>query len=155
MALVAVTALTALVAAGVTLGVLQFQSRTNTQQVNLRAGVTIVEESAIVQVAAKAKPAVVSVVTQQSPQVAGASGYLVTTDGYIVTNVSAIAGATALTVLLNRDANLHTARPGAKCGQHLQSSHRRKVGRLKKNPELAQIRGRCVIRPAHNHRSAV
>jgi putative serine protease PepD len=110
MALVAVMALTALVAAGVTLGVLQFQSRTNTQQVNLRAGVTIVEESAIVQVAAKAKPAVVSVVTQQAPQVAGASGYLLTSDGYIVTNVSAIAGATALTVLLSNDANLHTAR---------------------------------------------
>src|ERR1700680_2891863 len=100
MALVAVMALTALVAAGVTLGVLQFQSRTNTQGVNLRAGVTIVEESAIVQVAAKAKPAVVSVVTQQAPQVAGASGYLVTTDGYIVTHVSAWSGATPLHVPL-------------------------------------------------------
>jgi len=32
---------TALVAAGVTLAVLQLQSRTNTQQVNLRSGVTI------------------------------------------------------------------------------------------------------------------
>ena len=110
MAVVAGVALTALVAAGVTLAVLQTQSRTNTQQVNLRAGVTIVEESAIVQVAARAKPAVVSVVTQQQPQLVGGSGYLVTTDGYIVTNVSAIAGASALTVLLTNDANLHSAR---------------------------------------------
>ena len=103
-------ALTAVVAAGVTLGVLQFQSRTNTQQVNLRSGVTISEESAIVQVAAKAKPAVVSVVTQQQPQVVRGSGYLVTTDGFIVTSVAVISGARALTVLLTGDANLHSAR---------------------------------------------
>jgi putative serine protease PepD len=107
---VAGVALTALVAAGVTLGVLQLQSRTNAQQVNLRSGVTIVEESAIVQVAARAKPAVVSVVTQQQPQLARGSGYLVTTDGYIVTNMSVIAGARALTVLLTGDAKLHAAR---------------------------------------------
>ncbi len=108
--LVAGVLLTALVAAGVTLGVLQFQSRTNTQQVNLRSGVTISEESAIVQVAAKAKPAVVSVVTQEQPQLARGSGYLVTTDGYIVTNMSVIAGARALTVLLMGDAKLHSGR---------------------------------------------
>jgi putative serine protease PepD len=110
MAVVAGLALTALVAAGVTLAVLQTQSRTNTQQVNLRSGVTIAEESAVVQVAARAKPAVVSVVTQQQPQLVGGSGYLVTTDGYIVTNVSAIAGAAALTVLVTGDTNLHSAR---------------------------------------------
>ncbi|HEV2032963.1 MAG TPA: trypsin-like peptidase domain-containing protein [Candidatus Dormibacteraeota bacterium] len=107
---VAGVALTALVAAGVTLGVLQFQSRTNPQQVNLRSGVTISEESAIVQVAAKAKPAVVSVVTQQQPQVVRGSGYLVTTDGFIVTNMAVIAGARALTVLVAGDATLHSAR---------------------------------------------
>ena len=37
---------TAIVAAGVTLAVLRFQARTNTQQVNLRNGVTITEDSA-------------------------------------------------------------------------------------------------------------
>lgn len=108
--LVAGVVLSALVAAGVTLGVLQYESRTNTQTVNLRAGVTISEESAIVQVAAKAKPAVVSVVTQQQPNLARGSGYLVTTDGYIVTSVGVIAGARALTVLVTGDANLHSAR---------------------------------------------
>jgi len=110
MVVIAGLAVTAIVAAAVTLGVLQFQSRTNTQQVNLRAGVTIVEESAIVQVAARAKPAVVSVVTQQLPQLVGGSGYLATTDGYIVTTASAITGAKALTVLLTNDVNLHSAR---------------------------------------------
>ena len=101
---------TVLVAAGVTLAVLQFQSRTNTQQVNLRSGVTIVEDSAIVQVAKKARPAVVSVVTQQQPALARGSGYLATTDGYIVTSVNVIAGAGGMTVLIPGDATTHEAR---------------------------------------------
>jgi len=101
---------TALVAAGVTLGILQLQSRTNTQQVNLRSGVTISEESAVIQVAARAKPAVVSVVTQSQPRLGRGSGYLVTTDGYIVTSVNVIAGAGSMTVLLTGDATLHEAR---------------------------------------------
>lgn len=101
--------LTVLVATGVTLTVLQLQSRTNTQQVNLRSGVTITEDSAIVQAAAKAKPAVVSVVTQQQPAVRG-SGYLATSDGFIVTNIDVIAGASSMTVLVPGDAKLHQAR---------------------------------------------
>jgi putative serine protease PepD len=101
---------TALVAAGVTLAVLQLQSRTNTQQVNLRSGVTISEDSAIVQAAAKARPAVVSVVTQQPPSLSRGSGYLATTDGYIVTNIDVIAGAGAMTVLVPGDATAHDAR---------------------------------------------
>jgi putative serine protease PepD len=101
---------TALVAAGVTLGILRLQSRTNPQQVNLRPGVTILEESAIIQVAARAKPAVVSVVTQQQPAIARGSGYLVTSDGYIVTAASVIAGASRMTVLLPSDASPHMAR---------------------------------------------
>ena len=100
---------TALVAAGVTLAVLQ-QSRTNPQQVNLRAGVTISEDSAIVQAAAKAQPAVVSVVTQQQPSLSRGSGYLATTDGYIVTNIDVIAGAGAMTVLVPGDPAAHDAR---------------------------------------------
>jgi putative serine protease PepD len=101
---------TALVAAGVTLAVLQVQSRTNTQQVNLRSGVTIVEDSAIVQAAAKAQPAVVSVVTQQLPSLSRGSGYLATTDGYIVTNIDVISGAGAMTVLVPKDPVAHDAR---------------------------------------------
>jgi S1-C subfamily serine protease len=100
----------ALVSAGVTLAVLQLQSRTNTQQVNLRSGVTISEDSAIVQAAAKARPAVVSVVTQQQPAVVRGSGYLATSDGYIVTNIDVIAGASGMTVLVPGDVKLYAAR---------------------------------------------
>ena len=101
---------TALVAVGVTLAVLQIQSPTNPQQVNLRSGVTIAEDSAVVQAAAKARPAVVSVVTQQKPTVTRGSGYLVTSDGYIVTNIEVIAGAGTMTVLVPGDDKTHDAR---------------------------------------------
>ena len=101
---------TALVAAGVTLAVLQVQSRTNPQQVNLRSGVTITEDSAIVQAAARARPAVVSVVTQQQPALSRGSGYLATSDGYIVTNIGVIAGAGGMTVLVPGDGKPHEAR---------------------------------------------
>src|SRR5438552_170281 len=101
---------TAIVAAGVTLAVLRFQARTNTQQVNLRNGVTITEDSAIVQAAAKARPAVVSVITQHQPTIVRGSGYLATTDGYIVTNINVIAGASGMTVLIPGDSKPHDAR---------------------------------------------
>ena len=107
---VASVIVTALVAAGVTLGILRLQQRTNPQGVNLRSGVSINEESAVIQVAARAKPAVVSVVTQDQPRIARGSGYLVTSDGYIVTAVNAIAGASTMTVLLTSDSKLHSAR---------------------------------------------
>ena len=51
---------TAMVAAGVTVAILRVQSRTNPQQVNLRPGVTLIQDSAIVQAAAKGRPAVVT-----------------------------------------------------------------------------------------------
>lgn len=101
---------TGLVAAGVTLAVLRLESRTNTQQVNLRSGVTITEDSAIVQAAARARPAVVSVVTKKSPNLTRGSGYLATSDGFIVTNIAVIAGAGAMTVLVPGDAKAHDAR---------------------------------------------
>ena len=102
---------TALVSAGVTLGVLRLQARTNTQEVNLRPGVTLTQESAIVQAAAKAKPAVVSVIThaQNAPVVRG-SGYLATADGYIVTTVDVVAGTSGMTVLVPNDSHPHDAR---------------------------------------------
>ncbi len=107
---IAVVLLASVVAAGVTLGVLRLQSRTNPQSVDIRSGVTISEDSAIVQAAARAKPAVVSVVTAQEPQLEAGSGYFVTSDGYIVTNVNVIAGAGSISVLVSGDGKLHQAR---------------------------------------------
>ena len=102
--------LTALVATGVTLTVLRLQSRTNPQEVNLRNGVTLSQDSAIVQAAAKAQPAVVSVVTQHAPAIIRGSGYLATSDGYIVTSINVIADASGMTVLVPGDSRPHDAR---------------------------------------------
>ena len=110
LAAVGVALLAATVAAGVTLGVLRLQARTNTQSVDIRSGVTIAEDSAIVQAATRAKPAVVSIVTAQVPEVSGGSGYLVTSDGYIVTSMGVLAGATSMTVLVPNDSRPHDAR---------------------------------------------
>jgi len=112
-AIVAVAAglvVTVLVATGVTLVVLRYQARTNNQQVNLRSGVTISQDSAIVQAAAKARPAVVSIVTEREPAIVHGSGFLATSDGYIVTNINVVAGANGLTVLVPGDSKPHDAR---------------------------------------------
>jgi S1-C subfamily serine protease len=101
---------TALVAAGVTLAILRSEAPTNPQQVNLRPGITLSQDSAIVRAAAVARPAVVSVVTQQQPSLVRGSGYLATSDGYIVTSINVIAGATSLTVLIPGDSKTHQAR---------------------------------------------
>src|SRR6185437_8649767 len=101
---------TAIVSAGVTLAILRFESRTNPQQVNLQPGITLTQDSAIVQAAAKAPPAGVRVVTQNQPTVVRGSGYLATTDGYIVTNINVIAGASGLTVFIPGDDQAHDAR---------------------------------------------
>ena len=111
--LLAITAgllVTAIVAAGVTLAIRRIESRTNPQQVNLQPGITLTQDSAIVQAAAKARPAVVSVVTQHQPTVVRGSGYLATSDGYIVTNINVIASASGLTVLIPSDDQAHDAR---------------------------------------------
>ena len=105
-----VVLISAVVAAGVTLGVLRLESRTNSSSVDLRPGATITEDSAIVQAAAHARPAVVSIVTAQEPQLQSGSGYLVTSDGYIVTSVGIIAGAGSVTVIVDGDSKLHAAR---------------------------------------------
>ena len=102
--------LTVLVATGVTLVVLRTQSRINNQQVNLQPGITITEDSAIVAAATKARPAVVSVVTQHTPTIVTGSGYLATSDGFIVTNINVVAGANGMTVLIPNDSKTHDAR---------------------------------------------
>jgi S1-C subfamily serine protease len=101
---------TAIVAAGVTLAILRIESRTDPQQVNLQPGITLTQDSAIVQAAAKARPAVVSIVTQHQPAVVRGSGYLATSDGYIVTNINVIASAAGLTVLIPGDGQARDAR---------------------------------------------
>jgi putative serine protease PepD len=110
LAVLAIVLISAVVATTVTLGILRFQARTNPQTVDIRPGATVSEDSAIIRAAANAKPAVVSIVTAQLPQLQAGSGYLVTSDGYIVTNVEVIAGASSMTVLLAGDAKLHDAR---------------------------------------------
>jgi putative serine protease PepD len=109
-AVAAAILLTVLVATGVTLTVLRLQSRTNPQEVNLHGGETLTQDSAIVQAAAKARPAVVSVVTQHQPAIARGSGYLATSDGYIVTSVNVVADANGMTVLIPGDSKPHDAR---------------------------------------------
>src|SRR5256885_1269030 len=110
LAAIGVALLAATVAGGVTLAILKLQARTNPQSVDIRSGVTISEDSAIVQAATRAKPAVVTIVTAQQPVLSAGSGYLVTSDGYIVTSIRVLAGATSMTVLVPGDARLHDAR---------------------------------------------
>jgi S1-C subfamily serine protease len=97
------------VAAGVTLAVFRQQSRTNPQDLHLGSNVTIAEENAARQVAEKALPAVVSIVTQETGNTFG-SGFLVTSDGFMITNTSVVAKATSLSVILPGDSKRHDAR---------------------------------------------
>lgn len=99
------------VSAGVTLAILRAQSRTNPQSVDLGSNVHITEDSAIIQVADKAAPAVVTIVTGGTAPGGGlGSGFLTTSDGYIVTNAHVVANATGLTVLFAGDATRRDAR---------------------------------------------
>ena len=110
LAAIGVALLAATVAGGVTLAILKLEARTNPQSVDIRSGVTISEDSAIVQAATRAKPAVISIVTAQQPELLTGSGYLVTSDGYIVTSIGVLAGATSITVFVPSDSRLHDAR---------------------------------------------
>jgi putative serine protease PepD len=97
------------VAAGVTLGILHQQARTNQQSVDLGSRVTISEDTATANVAVKAHPAVVAIVTSDSAAPRG-SGFLVTSDGYIVTNLEVAANAKGLSALIPDDSHRHDAR---------------------------------------------
>jgi putative serine protease PepD len=97
------------VSAGVTLAILRFQSRTNPQTVDLGSNVRITEDSAIIQVADKAAPAVATIVTGRASQGLG-SGYLTTSDGYIVTNAHVVANSSGLAVIFAGSSGRHDAR---------------------------------------------
>jgi S1-C subfamily serine protease len=97
------------VATAVTLAIFRQQARTNPQELHLGSNVTIAEESVTRQVADRALPAVVSVVTHDRGTTYG-SGFLVTSDGYLVTNTAVVANATSLSVILSGDSKRHDAR---------------------------------------------
>jgi putative serine protease PepD len=97
------------VGAGVTLGFLRFQGRAAQPPVDLGGALGSNEDTTAAAVAQRGLPAVVSVVTRDSGSSQG-SGFLVSGDGFIVTNVPVIANAQALAVLINGDGRRHDAR---------------------------------------------
>jgi serine protease Do len=73
--------------------------------------VHLTEDSAILQVATKAGPAVATIITSDAPTGPRlGSGFLTTSDGYIVTNAHVVANANGLTVLFSGDSARHDAR---------------------------------------------
>ena len=95
--------------AGVTLGILRLQARSSPQTVDLGGALATGDDTAAATVATKAVPAVVSIVTRESPPGQG-SGFLVTGDGFVVTNVGVVANAQSLSVLISSDSRRHDAR---------------------------------------------
>lgn len=99
--IVTVAIISGAVSAGVSLAILRAQSRTNQQTVDLGSNVRINEESAVIQVVAHAAPAVVTIDTSDSAANRRlGSGFLITSDGYLVTNAHVVANASALTVMI-------------------------------------------------------
>jgi S1-C subfamily serine protease len=96
-----------IVAAAVSIALVDSRARTNPQDLNLRSGVTVNEESNTVQVIQAAQPAVVTIVTKPG---SSGSGFLVTSDGNLITNIRVIANAQSLTVLVTGDSKPHDAR---------------------------------------------
>ena len=97
------------IGAGVTLGVQRVTAPGGQRPVDLGSRVTITDESAVANVADKAAPAVVSIMTQDGGAQTG-SGFLVTNDGYVVTSLAVPANATRLSVVLSADGRPHDAR---------------------------------------------
>jgi putative serine protease PepD len=97
------------VGAGVTLGLLRFQGRSAQAPVILGGALGSNEDTTAATVAQRALPSVVSIVTRDTGGAQG-SGYLVSGDGFIVTNVAVVANAQALAVLINGDGHRHDAR---------------------------------------------
>jgi putative serine protease PepD len=97
------------IGAGVTLGVLRLQGRTASSTVDLGGALGTSDDTTVAAVAQRTVPAVVSIVTRES-SLAHGSGFLVSGDGFVVTNVGVIGGAQTLTVLVNGDSHRHDAR---------------------------------------------
>jgi putative serine protease PepD len=97
------------VGAGVTLGVLRLQGRTASSTVDLGGALGTSDDTTVAGVAQKTVPAVVSIVTRES-NLANGSGFLVSSDGFIVTNVGVVGSAQTLTVLVNGDSHRHDGR---------------------------------------------
>ncbi|MGH7921359.1 MAG: S1C family serine protease [Candidatus Dormibacteraceae bacterium] len=102
-----------LVGVGVTLGVQRLTSETSPNKASPPSEqVTITETGAVSQVVAQASPAVVTVLP--SPQSSSpTSGFVVSGNGYVVTNVDAVAGAGDLSVMLAGNPKPQPARPVA------------------------------------------
>jgi S1-C subfamily serine protease len=99
-----------LVAMGSTLGIQALVNRSSVAPVALGgARITIGDDTVAASVAQRAAPSVVSILTQD-PASQGASGFLVTSDGYIVTGVNVVAGASHLLVMVAGDSHRHDAR---------------------------------------------
>jgi S1-C subfamily serine protease len=97
------------VGAGVTLGVIRLQGRAAQPAVDLGGALGSADDATAANVAQRSLPSVVSIVTRESNLSQG-SGFLVSGDGFIVTNVGVVANAQTLAVLLNGDAHRHDAR---------------------------------------------
>jgi len=97
------------VGAGVTLGVFRLQGRTATPPVDLGGALGSSEDTTAAAVAQRGLPSVVSIVTRDSGAVQG-SGFLISGDGFVVTNVGVVANSQLLTVLIQGDAHRHDAR---------------------------------------------
>lgn len=101
-----------LVGVGVTLGVQRLTTAPARGNQAPAQQVTITETSAVSQVVSSASPAVVSILS--SPQsTSPTSGFMVSGNGYLVTNVEAVAGATQLSVLLPNGTHAQPAIPVA------------------------------------------
>ena len=88
-----------LVGVGVTLGVQRLTTAPARPNQSQNQQVTITETSAVSQVVSSASPAVVTILP--SPQsTSPTSGFLVSSNGVLVTNVDAVAGASQLSVML-------------------------------------------------------
>ena len=97
------------VGAGVTLGILRLQARSNPQTGDLGGALSPGDDASAASVAQRAVPAVVSIVTHES-NLGHGSGFLLSGDGVVVTNVGVVANAQTLTVLINADNRRHDAR---------------------------------------------
>ncbi|MGH7866654.1 MAG: trypsin-like peptidase domain-containing protein, partial [Candidatus Dormibacteraceae bacterium] len=108
--LVAAILISALVSAAVTVGIQGLALRSNGTSIPLLGTrVSVSDDSAVASVTQKSAPAVVSILIQGSTAPAP-SGFLVSSDGYIVTSAGAVVNAPRIQVELAGDTRLYDAR---------------------------------------------